>query len=683
MEKKSLKEYINREVSWLQFNERVLQEAIDDSTPLIERARFLGIFSNNRDEFFRVRVATLRRLLKYEEKHFIEGKNTARTLEEITEIVNAQEKRFTLAYKQLIIDLEKNNIHILDERNLTAVQGEFLRTYFNENVRSYLFPIMLRKFKKLDSLRDHLFYLAVDLQKGDGISDYALVQVPIDEVNRFIELPMKDNHQYLILLEDVIRFCLGDVFSNFGYTYYAAYTIKFTRDAELDIDNDVSKSFLEIMSESLKQRTKGEPVRFIYDRDIPEDLLQVLIKKFAITKRDQTRAGGRYHNMKDFMAFPKIGKAELSYPAMPPLKHPDLPSNKTILDVIRDQDVMLHYPYHSFQYIIDLLREASIDPQVRSIKMTFYRAARDSKVMNALINAARNGKYVTVFMELQARFDEKANIYWAEKLQEEGVRIIQTIPNYKVHAKLILIRRNEGANTIYYANISTGNFNESTAKVYADDSLLTADQEIAKEVNAVFHLFESKFNIPTFEHLGVAPFNIRDTFINKLDQEIENAEAGKPAWAIFKMNSLVDKKIIRKLYKASIAGVKITLIVRGICVLKSGEKEISENIDAFSIVDKYLEHSRVYIFANDGEPSYYISSADWMQRNFDHRVEVLCPIRDQKIQKELWDMIQIQLKDNVKARYLQSDSLNQYRITNTKECRSQFEIYDYYKRKLR
>ena len=682
MTKISLKEYTNREISWLHFNERVLQEAVDESTPLIERARFLGIFSNNRDEFFRVRVATLRRLVKYEAKHEIEDTNTEALLEEITEIVNAQEKRFTDAYKKLLVDLEKNNIYFLNEKNISKEQGEYLRTYFNEEVRSFLFPIMLKRFKKLDSLKDDQFYLAIDLQKDD-VSDYALVQVPIGEVPRFIELPSEGDKHFLMMLDDVIRYCLDDVFSIFGYTKFEAYTIKFTRDAELDIDNDVSKSFLEIMSESIKQRTKGEPVRFVYDEETPEELLQTLIKKFSITKRDQTRAGGRYHNMKDFMSFPKVGKKKLSYPPMPPLPHPELKTSRSILDVIREKDVMLPFPYQSFQYIVDLLREASIDPQVRSIKMTFYRAARESKVMNALINAARNGKYVTVFMELQARFDEKANIYWTEKLQAEGVRIIQTIPNYKVHSKLILIRRKEDGGNVYYANISTGNFNESTAKVYADDSLLTSNQDIAKEVNEVFHLFESKFTIPTFDHLIVAPFRIRDFFLEKLDQEIKNAEEGKDAWAVLKMNSLVDKKIVRKLYKASIAGVKITLIVRGICVLKSGEPIISENINAFSIVDKYLEHSRVYVFGNDGNPEYYISSADWMQRNFDHRVEVLCPIRDKAIQKELWDMLEIQMKDNVKARHLNLNDLSTYKKTNEAvKSRSQFEIYEYFKQKV-
>jgi polyphosphate kinase len=677
------KKFINREISWLHFNERVLQEAIDPNTPITERARFLGIFSNNRDEFFRVRVATLRRLLKYDEDHDVENSKTKCILDEITRIVNKQEKRFTLAYLHLVKDLANNNIHILDEMHLTEEQGKFVKKYFNEHVRPFLFPLMLKSLKSLSSLKDDSFYLAVNLQKDDSRTDYALVKVPIGEVSRFIELPTEGDKHYLILLDDVIRYCLANVFSHFGYTSFSAYTIKFTRDAEIDIDNDVSKSFMEIMKESVKRRTKGEPVRFVYDSEIPEELLKVLIRKFAITKRDNLRAGGRYHNMKDFMAFPNIGTQELRYPSMFPVEHPDLPANKSIIEAIRKKDIMLHFPYHSFQYIVDLLRVASIDPKVRAVKMTFYRAARDSKVMNALINAARNGKYVTVFMELQARFDEEANIYWTKKLQAEGVKIIQTIPGFKVHAKLILIRRKENNENKYYANISTGNFNESTAKIYADDSLLTANQDITREVNDVFHLFESKFSIPTFNHLIVAPFNIRNFFIELLEKEIELAKQGKEAWAILKLNSLVDKKIIKKLYEASQVGVKIKLIVRGICVLKSGIEGLSENIEAISIVDKYLEHSRIYVFNHGGEVKYYISSADWMQRNFDHRVEVACPIYDDEIKQELWDMLQIQLKDNSKARLLELNHLNDYRKTEDKNLnRSQFQTYDYFKKKL-
>lgn len=677
------KKFTNREISWLHFNERVLQEAVDSSTPLIERARFLGIYSNNRDEFFRVRVATLRRMLKYEADRDIQGKDTAQVLDEITDIVNAQERRFTKAFMQLQKDLEKENIFVLNENELDVDQGQFVRQYFNENVRPFLFPLMLKSLKNLGDLKDDLFYLAVSLSNAKGQEDYALVQVPIGKVDRFIQLPAEGKNSYLIFLDDVIRYCLDDVFSVFGYTDFSAYTIKFTRDAEMDIDNDVSKSFMEIMAESVKQRKRGEPVRFVYDSEIRDDLLKQIIKKFGITKRDNIRAGGRYHNMKDLMDFPKIGSKKLHYPSMPPLPHPDLSHNKSILEAISEKDIMLHFPYQSFQYIVDMLREASIDPDVRAVKMTFYRVARDSKVMNALINAARNGKQVTVFMELQARFDEESNIYWTTRLQEEGVKIIQTIPGYKVHSKLILIRRKEGNENKYYANISTGNFNESTAKVYADDSLLTANQEITREVNEVFYLFESKFSFPSFKHLVVAPFRIRDHFIEMIDHEIENAKQGKEAWIVLKLNSLVDKKIIRKLYEASKAGVKIKLIVRGICVIKPGEKGLSENIEAFSIVDKFLEHTRIYVFNNSGSPRYFTGSADWMQRNFDHRVEVICPIYDKSIQKELWDMLQIQMKDNVKARWLDMDRLNEYRKEEGKKHRAQFDTYDYFENKIK
>ncbi len=675
--------FTNREISWLHFNERVLQEAMDDSTPLIERARFLGIYSNNRDEFFRVRVATLRRLLKYETDHEIKGKKTGLILNQIIENVNIQERRFTSAYKRVVNDLAENNIYLLNENTLTDEQGVFVRSYFTEYVRPYLFPLMLRKVKNFSSLKDDSFYLAVDLHADQTHEEYALVQVPIGDVPRFIELPQKDDQYYLIMLDDVIRYCLDQVFSVFGYEKYDAYTIKFTRDAELEMDDDVSKSFLEIMSESVKRRLKGEPVRFVYDEQIPEELLKMLVKKFNITKRDNVRAGGRYHNMKDFMDFPQIGSPEMKYPEMPPVTHPDLPNNVSIFDSIRKQDIMLHFPYHPFQYIIELLREAAVDPKVRSIKMTFYRAAKDSKLMNALINAARNGKYVTVFMELQARFDEEANIYWTERLQGEGVKIIQTIQGYKVHSKLIMIRRKENNVNRYYANISTGNYNESTAKVYSDDSLLTANQDIASEVNDIFHLFESKFIMPEFKSLIVAPFRTREFFIGMLENEIKNAKEGKEAWTILKLNSIVDKKIIRKLYEASSAGVKITLITRGICVLNAGVKGLSENIASFSIVDRYLEHARNFIFCNGGAPAYYISSADWMQRNFDHRVEVVCPIYDKAVQQEIWDLIQIQMRDNVKSRWLNPDKLNVYkRDEKNSNHRAQFEIYEYLKNKM-
>jgi len=680
-----ISKFINREISWLDFNERVLQEAMDETTPLIDRIKFMGIYSNNRDEFFRVRVATQRRMLNYELKNDIQGNNTADVLDEITRIVEKQELKFNKTWEDIKVKLEKEKIYLLDENKLTKEQGNFVHRFFSDNVRPILFPLMLDNYTDLNALKDATIHLAIDLKsKNDKIKrQLALIAVPTDKISRFIILPGKGDKKYIILLDDVIRYCLEDIFSVFGFNSYKAYTIKFTRDAEMDIDNDVSKSFLELMSESIKQRKKGAPVRFVYDEKIPEVLLKLLMKKFNISKRDNVRAGGRYHNFKDFMGFPDMGRKDLKYPPSPPLLHKDLPPNKSIIDVIREKDIMLHYPYQSFHYIIDLLREASIDPDVRAIKMTFYRAAQGSGVMNALINAARNGKQVTVFMELQARFDEEANIYWTNRLQEEGVKIIQTIPGFKVHSKLLQIRRKENGKNVYYANISTGNFNESTAKVYADDSLLTGNQAITSEVNKVFHLFESKFIMPTFENLIVAPFNIRDFFMEMLDNEIKNASEGKEAWAILKMNSISDKKIARKLYEVAGAGVDLKMIVRGICILDPGDPEIYDEIEAFSIVDKYLEHSRVFVFCSGGDNKYFIASADWMPRNFDHRVEVVCPVIDKGIQQELMDMLQIQLKDNTQARYLRRSNMNEYRKTDDPvPHRAQFETYDYFKAKL-
>ncbi|MBE9484349.1 MAG: polyphosphate kinase 1 [Bacteroidetes bacterium] len=674
--------FINREISWLDFNERVLQEAMDETTPLMDRIKFMGIYSNNRDEFFRVRVATQRRMLNYEIKNEISGKDTAEVLEEITMIVEKQELNFNKTWEDIKENLEKEKIYLLDEDKLTKEQGKFVHRFFSDKVRPILFPLMLENFSNLNALKDATIYLAIDLKsKNNKIKrQLALIAVPTDKISRFIILPGKGDKKYIILLDDVIRYCLKDIFSIFGFNSYEAYTIKFTRDAEMDIDNDVSKSFLELMSESIKQRKKGAPVRFVYDEKIPEVLLKSLMKKFNISKRDNVRAGGKYHNFKDFMSFPDMGRKDLKYPPSPPLLHKDLPPNKSIIGVIREKDIMLHYPYQSFHYIIDLLREASIDPNVMAIKMTFYRAAQGSGVMNALINAARNGKQVTVFMELQARFDEEANIYWTNRLQEEGVKIIQTIPGFKVHSKLLQIRRKENGKNVYYANISTGNFNESTAKVYADDSLLTGNQAITTEVNKVFHLFESKFIMPTFKNLIVAPFNIRTFFMKMLDNEIQNASEGKEAWAILKMNSISDKKIARKLYEVAGAGVDLKMIVRGICILDPGDPEIYDEIEAFSIVDKYLEHSRVFVFCNGGDNKYFIASADWMPRNFDHRVEVVCPILDKAIQQELMDMLQIQLKDNTQTRYLRRSNMNEYRKTNdSTPHRAQFEIYDYFK----
>ena len=678
--------FINREISWLNFNARVLQEASDENTPLIERIRFLAIFSNNLDEFFRVRVATLSRLAAFEGTADHEEHNPRKTLKEINEIVIRQQQSFNEIYKEIVKKLEKRNVFIINENQLCLSHGEFVKRYFHEQVRPSLFPIMISNFEDTSSLKDKSIYLAVHLQKKDkSIKDnYALIKVPSNVLSRFLVLPNIGDKKFIILIDDVIRYCLEDIFANFQYDTFHTYTVKFTRDAELDIDNDVSKSFMELISESLKQRKLGRPVRFIYDRTIPDKLLKILTKKMKISRKDYMIPGDRYHNFKDFMNFPNVGLADLEYPSMPPLLHKDLSDSKSLLAVIRKKDVMLHYPYQSFHYIIDLLRESSIDPKVKSIKMTLYRVARSSNVINALINAARNGKSVTVYMELQARFDEKNNIFWSEKLQEEGVKIIHGVAGLKVHSKLLLIRRVENKKNVFYSYIGTGNFNEETAKIYADDCILTTNQQIGQEVEKVFTLFENNYKPVKFKHLVVSPFMTRNYFVRQLNNEIKNAKQGKDAYIIAKLNSLVDENIALKLYQASQAGVKIQLIVRGACILLPGMAGLSENIEVISIIDRYLEHSRMFVFCNGGDEKYLISSADWMQRNFDFRIEVSCPVYDKELQKELLKMLVTQLLDNTKARYVNHPKVNLYKKDNPQmKVRSQFEIYNYFKQVLK
>ncbi len=680
------KDLINREVSWLHFNARVLQEAMDDSNPLLERLRFIGIYSNNRDEFYRVRVATLRRLrkLKRDKPEYL-AYDPTKILNQIRLIIQEQEKAYMATYHKIAAELKNQGIKIIDDLNLSESEGEAVERYFSQAVHPYLFPIMLSGLSYPDNLKDNAIYLAVLLKSSNPEieENYALVKVPTSRVSRFFILQENESETKVMLLDDVIRYNLGEIFLPFGYDSFEAFSVKFTRDAELDIDNDMSKSFIEIMAESLKQRKKGVPVRFIYDENMPEVLLNKLLKKFKVSKNDIIVAGWKYHNFRDFIDFPKLGQKSLWAPEVPPLRHPDLPLYKSIFSVVNQKDIMLHYPYQTFSHLIDLLREASLDPKVRSIKMTLYRAARDSKVINALVNAARNGKSVTVFLELQARFDEKANIQWSEKLHDEGVKVIKTIPGLKVHSKLLLIRRKEEGKNIYYSYISTGNFNESTARVYADDSLFTSDERIGMEVGQMFQLFETPYAPPDFRELIVSPYAMRTHFIKLLNTEIRNKNAGKEAWVILKLNSLVDEKLVAKLYQASRAGVKIQIICRGICVLVPGIPDKSENIEVISIVDRFLEHSRVYVFANEGKPLYYISSADWMVRNLDHRFEVTTPIKDESLQRELYDLLQIQLRDNCKARLINQSKVNAYKKRSKDEpiVRSQQEIYNYFLKK--
>lgn len=676
---------LNREVSWMHFNARVLQEANDPSTPLLEKVRFLGIYSNNLDEFFRVRVATISRMQGMDRRLYHDADiNPKKTLREIFRIDKEQQKDFLNTFKKVVAELAENGIHIITEKKLTPDQGNFVRRYFKEHVGWRLFPIMLNNLQP-DVLSDIPVYLVVNMHSSNKLitDKIAVIPVPEKPLSRFLELPSENDDKYIILLDDVIRYCLDDIFSVFGFTEFKAYAVKFTRDGELDIDNDVKKSFLERMSDSLRQRDVSPAVRFTYDSHMPAKTLSQILQKLVISKRDSVIPGSRIQNYRDFMKFPNLGLADHEFKPAPPLSIAGFHANESILKSLSEKDMLLHFPYQSFHYLLDFLREASLDPLVRAIKMTLYRVANESNIINALINAARNGKEVYVYLEVQARFDEEANIQWMERLQRENVHVIQSIPGYKVHAKLLLIRRKEGNRNTYYAGVGTGNFNETTAKVYTDKMLLTANQEITREVNTVFHLFETSYSSPKFKHLLVAPFQMRSQFIRLINTEIRNAQEGKDAWIILKLNSLVDEKIVRKLYEAGRAGVKIKLIIRGICVLIPGNEGKSENIEAISIVGRYLEHSRVFVFANDGEPKFYISSADWMVRNFDHRIEVACPVFDKNLQNELLTILQIQLHDNTKARVISQENPNQYKIGIAgMRYNSQEEIYKFLKDKI-
>jgi polyphosphate kinase len=678
--------FINREISWLSFNERVLQEAEDQNVPLFERLRFIGIFSNNLDEFFRVRVAAVRRMVDFgrdEENLF--GPMTPKELHDrIQEIVIRQQTKVQEIFASLLEELKKDDIYLISEKQLNHAQGVIVRKYFQEKILPNLVPIMLSKKTPFPYLRDRSVYLAVKLSKQANPDDfaYSLIRIPSRSVQRFFVLPATGTRKYVIMLDDIIRYCFDDLFFYFDYDKYESYTLKVTRDAEIDIDDDISKSFIEKMEEGVKKRKTGRPVRLIYDREMPEDLLKFILKKMKIEDQENAVPGGRYHNHKDFMDFPEIGKPHHYYSKLPPFRHKDLLIHTSILKVLRRKDVMLHFPYQKFGHLIDLLREAAIDPQVEEIGITIYRVANDSKVINALLNAIRNGKKVTVVIELQARFDEENNIFWSGKLQEEGANVINGITGLKIHSKLAWIKRVEDGGYRNYAYIGTGNFHEGTARIYADDALLTSDPRLADEVANVFEFFKHNYKHFKYNHLIVSPFQMRKSFLKLIRAEIKNAKAGKDAWIILKMNSLIDPEMMQKLYDAAQAGVKIKLIVRGIFGMKTGLPGFSENIEGISIVDKYLEHSRIFIFANGGDERYYISSADWMPRNLNRRIEVATPLFDREIQAELKEMLMIQLKDNTKARILDQELRNIYqRIHPDMKFRAQEDYYNYIKNK--
>lgn len=686
---KHTKQTIIRDLSWLAFNARVLQEADDSSNHLHDRLRFLGIFSNNLDEFFRVRVATLNRMqvLGKAAKVHLESRPD-KILLQIQQTVMQQQTAFDHIYADIIKELAEQHIYIKNEKQLLKKQKEYISKYFDERVRTQIVPLMIESIPQMPLLRDKSIYLACVLgnTKSPMLQRYALIEIPSRVLPRFVILPSETGTKDIMLLEDIIRFNLPHLFAPFGFNRFLGYIVKVTRDAELDIDNDVTTNVIAEIEKGIKNRKKARTTRFIYDKAIDEKLLDFLIKRLSFSKKANLIAGGRIHNFKDFMDFPTQVFHDLqSRPK--PFVHPLLKQPCRIMEVLDERDVMLHMPYHSFDSVIDLLREAAIDPFVQSIKITCYRLAKDSKVVNALVNAVRNGKQVTVVLELRARFDEEANLAWKERLEEEGVKVVLGLPDMKVHAKICLIKKKEFNTIRQYGFVSTGNLNEGTARYYGDHCLLTTNRDILADVNRMFAFLESAHRktemLKACKVLPVAPVNMRSYFIAQINKEIKAARHKKPASITIKLNSLVDHALIAKLYEAARAGVEVNLIIRGICCAVTDQKAFKKAMQAISIIDEYLEHARVFIFNNDGKRKVYISSADWMIRNLDHRVEAACPITDPDIQQELEDILNIQLAETVKGRILDNEQRNAYVLKQPgqQDTRSQETIYNYLQRK--
>jgi polyphosphate kinase len=668
---------VNRELSWLSFNERVLQEALDDKVPLIERIRFLGIYSNNMDEFYRVRVANIRRMLSFRKPKMAGFKGNAEELyKEIRRVVLKQQEKFEFAYQEILAGLKLVGILQLNEKTVTEIQKKELASYFHKELKHAIFPIMLNKKDAFPRLRDYAIYLAVKINLKGSASRYSLIQVP-SALPRFFTIK-EDGCQYVLIQDDIIRLHLHEIFAIYNFTSIEAYTFKFTRDAELDLDDDLSLSFFEKVEKGIKQRKKGAPVRFVYDETMPKDLLEYLLKALELSRGINTIPGGRYHNFKDFINYPDFNLPALQYPKQAPCEHPLMENAHSLLDLIAQQDLFLYFPYQKFDYVVDLLREAAIDPNVKHIKINIYRVAVNSQIMNALLAAVFNGKEVTVIMELQARFDEENNLYWSNRLRENGAKVIHGAANLKVHSKMIQISRYKDKKEHLFSYIGTGNFNEKSAKIYTDFALLTSDKSISNEIKKVFGLLENNLDRMVFRHLIVSPINTRRKILKLIDTEIGNAKMGKTAGIKIKLNNLTDLPLIEKLYEASAAGVKIEMIIRGICCLKTNSKGLSDNITIISIVDRYLEHARMLIFENAGDPLFYILSADFMERNIDYRIEVGVPVYCKTIQEDLSRVFDFQWKGSVKSRLITGDLKNVYRKTNLASFHAQVETHKHY-----
>lgn len=677
------KPYIEKEISWLSFNERVLQEAADKSNPLIERMRFLGIYYSNLDEFYKVRFADLKRRILISEAQGHHTGTMRHLLKKIQAKVTKSDQAFDSLYNELLLEMARNHIFLINERQISANQSMWVRQYYNDYLLPYITPIMINDDTDLVSfLKDDYTYLAIEIVRHSK-PHYALLEIPSDKVNRFIILPPEPPHKRnpMILVDNIIRYCLDDIFKGFfDYDSLNAYSMKMTRDAEYDLITEMESSLVELMSSSLKQRLTAEPVRFVYQRDMPDELLNILRCKLGISSYDSVAAGGRYHSFNDFINFPNVGKANLLNKPLPRLRHIWFDKFRNGFEAVRNQDVLLYYPYHTFEHVLEWLRQASFDPCVLAIKINIYRVAKDSRIIESMIHAAHNGKKVTVVVEIQARFDEEANIHWAKRLTEAGVHVIFSAPGMKIHAKLFLITRKEGDEIVRYAHIGTGNFNEKTARLYTDYSLLTADARITNEVRRVFNFIENPYRPVHFDYLMVSPQNSRSMLYQLIDREIFNAKAGRSAGISLKLNNLVDEGLINHLYKASNAGVKIRLLIRGMCSLVPNIPGVSENITTISIIDRFLEHARVYVFENHGDPTVILSSADWMTRNIDYRIEVGVALLDTTLRQQVLDLLELQFNDTVKARYLDKELSNRYVPRgNRRKVRSQLAIYDYIK----
>ncbi len=681
--KKAHSDYIDRDLSWMYFNRRILQEATRENVPLLERLGFLGIYSNNLDEFFRVRMATLSRIAECEDKSLRKESEHARKLIKRINRLNAvYAKEYEEALAGVRSRLRDEHIFLLNENELDEEQQRYVRRFFRQRLSGFVSPVWITAARQLTDETDDSIYLAVKMNtEGRKAGDYALIELPVQVSGRFVRLPDRDGNKYLMYLDDVIRYCLPFIFGGLGYTHFEAYAFKFTKDAEMEIGNDLRTGVLQKISKGVKSRRKGDALRVIYDQDMPAALHKRVMNLLNLDKLDTVQAGGRYHNHKDLMAFPDCGRDDLKYPVWKPIVRPETNSSRdSVLRMVQEGDRFIHVPYHSFDYYIRLLQEAAIHKEVKSIKTTLYRLAKDSKVVKALICAARNGKKVTVVIELLARFDEASNINWSKKMQDAGVHVIFGVENLKVHSKITHIGMRNGSDI---ACVSTGNFHEGNARVYTDYMLMTAAKNIVKDVNAVFTFIEKPYMPVTFKELLVSPNDMKKKFVRLINNEIKNRQQGKPAYIKVKINHITEPEMVRKLYEASENGVRVDLLVRGNCSLVTGIPGKSDNIRICGIIDRYLEHSRIFIFANGGEKKCFIGSADWMPRNLDNRIEVVTPVYDAKIKEDLEKVIDYGLRDTMQGRIVDGTGENRPWTTEDGEAfRSQEQLYLHYREQL-